>query len=297
MRSGFVLVTCFSLISLAADAAPIHEAAKKGDLAGIEAALSEGADINDVGGPATPLYHAVRRGHLDAAKLLIERGADVNLGDKGLGVSPLMAAVAKDKIDLIELLIANGADPSIRSQGEAALHVAAKRGCLACVEALVEAGADVNARTTDEHDRTPLHLARLLGHADVSEYLLAHGVVAPAPASILDKLRAGDTDRGRVAFARCMGCHANEAGKGRKMGPNLWGVVGRPKASEANMSYSKALREWGGVWSYDDLNRFLSGPTLIAPGTLMEIRGIGDAERIDLIAYLRTLSESPMPLP
>jgi hypothetical protein len=54
----------------------------------------------------------------------------------------------------------------------------------------------------------------------------------------------------------------------------------------------------GGVWNYEDLNTYLYGPTLTTPGVLMEIRGIPDkTERVNLIAYLRTLSDNPAPLP
>ena len=197
------------------------------------------------------------------------------------------------------MLLASGANPDASQKGETALHVAAKRGCLACVTALVKAGADVNARTADEHDRTPIHLARLLGYNEVSDYLMTHGVVRPQPNLIRAKLAAGDAEKGRILFdARCALCHFNEPDKGRKMGPNLWGVVGSTKAAQLDAAYSKAMLAWGGVWSYVDLNTFLFGPTLTTPGTLMEIRGVADeTARVDLIAYLRTRSDKPLPLP
>lgn len=82
------------------------------------------------------------------------------------------------------------------------------------------------------------------------------------------------------------------------MGPTLWNVVGRDKASVSGMSYSEALKAWEGVWAYEDLNVFLYGPTLTTPGTRMVIRGAPDeTDRINLIAYLRTLSDKPIPLP
>ncbi|TJW82216.1 MAG: ankyrin repeat domain-containing protein, partial [Mesorhizobium sp.] len=67
-------------------AAAIHDAAKKGDVAAITAALDAGAGVDESDGSATPLYLAVRAGHFAAAKLLIERGADVNAAPTpGLG--------------------------------------------------------------------------------------------------------------------------------------------------------------------------------------------------------------------
>jgi cytochrome c len=298
MRAGMLLLICFCSIPLTSQAAAIHDAAKKGDIAAIAAALDAGANVNDFDVFATPLYYAVNRQHLDAAKLLIERGADVSAGTKN-GDPPLMAAVARNKLEFIALLLAHGADPNSTAGHETALHVAVKHGCLACVKALVEAGADVNARTSDSTTRTPIHLARFYEYSEISDYLMAHGVVLPKPAPIAAKLAAADVEKGRASFGRnCAGCHSNEPGKGVKVGPNLWDVVDRDKASLPDAKYSKTLLAWEGVWTYEDLNTYLYGPTLTTPGVLMEMPGVPDeTERVNLIAYLRTLSDNPVPLP
>jgi cytochrome c len=291
-----LLLICFCLIPLTSQAAAIHDAAKKGDIAAIAAALDAGANVNDFDVFATPLYYAVNRQHLDAAKLLIERGADINAGTK-MGEPPLMAAVARNRLEFITLLLAHGANPNSTVGNQTALHVAVKHGCLDCVTALVVAGADVNART--DPIRTPIHLARFYGYSEISDYLMAHGVVLPKPAPIATKLAAGDVEEGRKYFdSHCVRCHNNEPGKGRMTGPNLWEVVGRDKASMPDFTYSKTLRAWEGVWTYEDLNIYLYGPTLTTPGVLMEIPGVPDeTERANLIAYLRTLSDKPIPLP
>ncbi|RRH94247.1 hypothetical protein EH240_27590 [Mesorhizobium tamadayense] len=298
MRAGMLLLICFYLIPLTSQAAAIHDAAKKGDMAAIAAALDAGANVNGPDGYATPLYYAVSRQHLGAAKLLIERGADVNAGSK-IGGPPLMAAVAKNKLEFITLLLAHGADPNSTAGDQAAIHVAVKHGCLDCVKALVAAGADVNARTTEPIARTPIHLARFYDFSEISEYLMANRVVLPKPSPIATKLAAADVEKGRKYFdGNCDGCHNNEPGKGVKQGPNLWEVVGRDKASSPEAKYSKTLLAWAGVWTYEDLNTYLYGPTLTTPGVFMEIPGVRDeAERVDLIAYLRTLSDKPIPLP
>ncbi len=86
MRLKIMLLSiCLCLIPLTSHAAAIHDAAKKGDVTAIAAALDAGVGVNESDGTATPLYYAVRRGHLAAAKLLIERGADVN-GSTRMGV-------------------------------------------------------------------------------------------------------------------------------------------------------------------------------------------------------------------
>ena len=298
MRKFLLLILMMYIVPSISLAASIHDAAKKGDVAALIAALDAGADINASEGGGTPLYFAVRRGHLAAAKLLLERGANVNVGSNYWGDLLMMASV-KVRVDLITLLLAHGANPNSTFNGEGVLNVAAKYGCLACVKALVEAGADVNAPTYDHSARTPVHLAIHYGYPEMADYLMAHGVVLPIPAPITAKLAAADAEMGRIFFdENCTYCHHGEPNHGGNHGPNLWGVVGREKASMKQFPFSKVLRDWGGVWNYEDLNTYLYGPTLTKPGGLMEVPSIPDDNtRTDLIAYLRTLSDKPIPLP
>ncbi len=285
------LIAIFVLASPAA-AAPIHDAAKNGDVPAITAALEAGADVNESDGWATPLWYAARRGHEDAAKLLIARGADVNLTTKSSG-PPLLGAIERKSGILVNLLLASGADPKIKS----ALYLAAKSGCLECVKALVDLGAEVNALNKDREP--PIHAAKLTGLREIADYLATHGAAAPKIAPISDKLGTADPAKGQAIFVKsCVQCHHIEVKKGTKLGPNLWGVVGRQKASAQNFSYSETLKNWGASWSYEDLNAFLWGPAITAPGVRMKFRGVEDeAERASLIAYLRIQSDAPEPLP
>ena len=298
MRMFLLLILMIYLETATSLAAPIHDAAKTGDVAGITAALDAGADIEAKDGGGTPLYFAVKRGHNAAATLLIERGAKVNTGSDYWG-DLIMIATVKGRTDLMALLLANGASPHSTLNSEAVLHVAVKFGCLACVKLLVEAGADVNTPTYDYSTRTPIHIAIVYGYPEVADYLMAHGVVLPNPAPVNAKLAAADPEKGREFFNKnCADCHYREPNKGRNHGPILWGIVGREKALMKDASYSKVLQDWGGVWNYEDLNTFLYGATLTKPGTRMEVPGIPDDDtRVELIAYLRTLSENPVPLP
>ena len=82
------------------------------------------------------------------------------------------------------------------------------------------------------------------------------------------------------------------------VGPNLWGIVGRPVASRAGFPYSDGLRAVGGTWDYDKLSQYLRDPRALVADTGMAFAGIERAqERADLIAYLRTLSDKPLALP
>ncbi|RJT31979.1 hypothetical protein D3227_27600 [Mesorhizobium waimense] len=292
-----LLPTLFLLlhIPIVSHAAAIHDAAMQGDVAVIAAALDAGADVNESDGAATPLYLAVFMGHVQAAKLLIERGADANT-PTALGL-PLMAAMGNDKIDLLNLLLDGGANPNSEGGGQLALHLAISLACLDCVKALVEAGADVNARAED--GKTPIHLATRSTQREVANYLMSHGVILPTPAPISMKLASADVEKGRTSFVRmCDHCHGADPQGGNRTGANLWSIVGRDKASLATIHYSDVLLGWEGVWTYEDLNKFLLEPMATTPGVAMEVPGVSDeVERVDLIAYLRTLSDKPNPLP
>ena len=111
-------------------------------------------------------------------------------------------------------------------------------------------------------------------------------------------LASADPDRGKATTRLCQACHTLDKGGPNRVGPNLWGVVGRPRDSEAGYDYSAAMKAKGGTWTFDELNKFLAGPQKDIPGTKMTFAGVAsDKQRADLIAYLRTLSDNPLPLP
>ena len=231
------------------------------------------------------------------AKLLIERGADVNAAPTPLLGPALMPALAKRRIDLINLLLDGGANPNAQRDGETALHIAVRSGCLDCVKALVEAGADVNAKTKD--GKTPLHLAKFKGQREVADYLMSHGVVLPTPAPISMKLASADVEKGRTYFTRvCAGCHNAEPQGGKQNGTEL---VGRRRPRQGINGKYALLRRLAGLGGCMDVRgpeQISFGPMLTTPGVYMEMPGVPDeTERVNLIAYLRTLSDKPIPLP
>jgi cytochrome c len=123
---------------------------------------------------------------------------------------------------------------------------------------------------------------------------------APAPLPPIAPLLAkADVGSGQADVKKlCSACHNFAEGAGAKVGPDLYGVVGRDRASAPGFDYSSALKAIPGKWTYDTLNEWLHSPRTFASGTKMAFAGIDDnKERADVIDYLHTLSHSPEPLP
>ena len=122
------------------------------------------------------------------------------------------------------------------------------------------------------------------------------GLFAAAPA-----WADGDAAAGEKIFKKCQACHTAEDGGANKVGPNLWNIVNRPVASHEGFKYSGAMTEFaagGTVWDYDHLDHFIKKPKDLVPGTAMGFAGLSKIQdRADLIAYLRTMSNDPAPLP
>jgi cytochrome c len=127
------------------------------------------------------------------------------------------------------------------------------------------------------------------------------GPAAPTgPGDITALLASADVKVGEQFTHRvCIACHTFDKGGKNGVGPNLYGVVERPRDSEPGFSYSPAMEKFKGKpWSFDALNEWLYKPSAYVPGTRMSFAGItNDKQRADVIAYLRTLSDNPAPLP
>ena len=123
---------------------------------------------------------------------------------------------------------------------------------------------------------------------------------APPPSEPIEKLlETASVEKGTAAAKKCAACHTFEKGGPNRVGPNLYNVLNEPKGQgRGGFNFSAAMKGKGGTWTYDDLNKFLANPKGFVPGTAMGFAGISkDSERADVIAYLRSLSESPAPLP
>lgn len=123
----------------------------------------------------------------------------------------------------------------------------------------------------------------------------------PAPVEpILGLLASADVASGQKIAKKCAACHSFDKGGPNKVGPNLFNVVMAAKGHVDGFSYSDALLTSGenDNWTYTSLNHFLKKPKDYAPGTKMNFAGIKKAsQRADLVAYLRSLADSPAALP
>ena len=111
-------------------------------------------------------------------------------------------------------------------------------------------------------------------------------------------LPSADPVAGATAAKLCMVCHSVDKGGVAKIGPNLWNVVNRPAGKAEKFAYSPAFVALNGKpWSYANLDAYLTSPKDYAPNTKMAYPGSKDPkERANIIAWLRTLADSPAPL-
>ncbi|MDB5735830.1 MAG: cytochrome c, class [Alphaproteobacteria bacterium] len=111
-------------------------------------------------------------------------------------------------------------------------------------------------------------------------------------------LAGADVAAGKTISTKCEQCHNLAKGGPNMIGPNLYAVVDRVRASHPGFDYSAAMKAKPGNWTYDELFKFLKSPGSYVPGTKMSFAGLrSDKDRINLIAYLRSNADAPAAIP
>jgi cytochrome c len=111
-------------------------------------------------------------------------------------------------------------------------------------------------------------------------------------------LALGNIDHGKMIFKKCAACHSASKGGGNKIGPALWGVIGRKAGSISDYKYSKAMSGFGKNWDFEAMNNFLIKPKDYVKGTKMAYMGLKkEKDRASVILYLNEQSDSPLSLP
>ena len=138
----------------------------------------------------------------------------------------------------------------------------------------------------------PIEVKELAG----SGHSVASSDKGPEP--ILGMLASADVQAGMKLAKKCTACHEFDEDGKNKTGPMLWNIVGASMGMKDGFQYSDALIDMGGEWDYSSLNAFLYKPKAYIKGTKMNFAGLKKpADRANMIAYLRSLAETPIALP
>ena len=130
------------------------------------------------------------------------------------------------------------------------------------------------------------------------EGVVEEGASAEAAKPVEFYLATADAAKGEQVFKKCTACHNADKGGANALGPNLWGVFGKPHGHVPGFAYSAALKGIPGTWDWKSLDAWLANPKKYAPGTKMTFAGLGNPEdRANISAFLNSRSDAPLPLP
>jgi len=115
--------------------------------------------------------------------------------------------------------------------------------------------------------------------------------------NIITLLTTVNASDGEKIFIKCAACHSITKGGGNKIGPALWGILGRQVGSASDYKYSKVMATYGKTWSFKEMDGFIKKPKDWIKGTKMSFAGLKDAkERAALILYMNNNTDTPLPL-
>ncbi len=124
------------------------------------------------------------------------------------------------------------------------------------------------------------------------------GKSAEAEQPIEFYLASADAAKGADVFKKCQACHTVDKGGANGLGPNLWSAFGKAHGHVPGFAYSDALKGIPGNWDWKGMNDWLANPKKYAPGTKMTFAGLSKPEdRANVMAYMNSKSDAPMPLP
>ena len=126
----------------------------------------------------------------------------------------------------------------------------------------------------------------------------AKSVKVDVPVDIKALLAMGDLTHGEKVFKKCSACHMIAADGKNKIGPNLWGVIGRKAGAISDYNYSKAMLAYAKEWTFEEMNSYLIKPQAYIKGTKMAFAGLRkEKDRASVILYMNSKSSSPKELP
>ena len=201
---------------------------------------------------------------------------------------------ARDRADLIAYLRSLSASPQPLPEGDSAEP--AKEGGSGSKAALpVEPDREQVARA----DASSLDAAPEADGRQAWSFSLIGAAAAAEPTkSLAERLAAADPEAGKKVWRKCKACHTIDKGGKKRIGPNLWNIVGRDVAAREGFKYSKGMVAFGGQWTYERLDAYLTKPRKVVKGGKMSFVGLKKPkDRANVIAFLRTMADEPLPLP